>query len=43
MSRPSPITCAPDCDHWEYKNRLSPREQQSDEASNEGCEDGDLY
>lgn len=35
--------CAPDCDHWEYKPALPPRQQQSDECSYEGSEDGDLY
>jgi hypothetical protein len=43
MFRPLTPTCAPDCDHWEYKPRLKAREQQSDEAGLEGSEDGDLY
>lgn len=38
-----PITCAPDTDWHEYKASMPPRQQQSDEASNEGTEDGDMY
>jgi hypothetical protein len=32
-----PITCAPDCDHYEYDETCD------DEASREGSEDGDDY
>lgn len=37
-----PITCAPDCDHWEYASRMKWSES-SEEPSNEGVDDGDFY
>lgn len=35
MLRPTPLTCAPDCDHHEYEPQ--------DEGSCEGSGDGDDY
>lgn len=35
MSRPSPITCAPDCDHYEYETDC--------DLSREGSEDEEAY
>jgi hypothetical protein len=37
MSKLQPITCAPDCDWWQYDDRCM------DELSREGSEDGDDY
>lgn len=38
MDKPTPITCAKDCDHWQYDTV-----QTSDESTREGSEDPDMY